>query len=473
MKGTSSMLWKFMLAGCLSMALWTGGPSAHATDISPEQARQIATEAYLYTYPLVLMEITRRMSINVESGARPGFGPMNQFSHMRTFPPGDFKEVVRPNFDTLYSIVWLDLTKEPVIVSAPDTQGRYYMLPMLDMWTDVIAVPGKRTSGTQAAHFAVTGPGWEGELPPGVTRISSPTPYVWVIGRTQTNGPNDYANVHKVQEGYKATPLSEWGASPRAVKAHVDPQVDMKTPPLIQIKNMSAKRYYTYAAELLKQHPPHATDGSIRLRLQRIGLEPGKSFDFDRLAPDIQEALAHGTQHALRLMQMEATHPRKVSNGWNIPTAVMGVYGNEYLQRAVVAMVGLGANPAEEAVYPMNVHDADGKSMVGGQQYVLHFAKDQLPPVDAFWSLTMYDADGFPVPNPIERYAIGDRDPLRFNPDGSLDIYIQPESPGRGKEANWLPSAKSGTLGLTMRLYMPSLGILTGKWVPPVVKRVD
>jgi len=446
---------------------------AQPLDISPDEAQQIASEAYAYTYPLVLMDITRHISINSEAGERDGFGPVNLFTHMRGFPPGDFREVVRPNFDTLYSIAWLDLTKEPVIVSAPDTQGRYYMLPMIDMWTDVIAVPGKRTSGTKAAHFAVTGPGWKGTLPKDVSQIPSPTPYIWIIGRTQTNGPKDYEAVHKVQDGYKVTLLSDWGKTPKPVKATIDPNVDMKTPPLRQANNMPAKDYFAYAAELMKLHPPHRSDGSILLRMKRIGLEPGKSFDLDSLPPDLQKAVNDGAKQALSVMQALATSERNAQDGWVSATAGIGVYGNEYLFRAMIAMVGLGANPAEDAIYPNNVADADGKPVMGGQRYIMHFDKDQLPPVDAFWSLTMYDSDGFPVPNDIKRYALGDRDDLNFDKDGSLDIYIQPESPGKDKEANWLPSAKSGVLAMTMRLYMPQLPALTGEWNPSVVKRVQ
>ena len=458
----------------LLLALPLAAAQAKSSAISPDEARQIAGEAFVNTDPLVLMDVTRRISVNVEAGARPGFGPMNQFTHLRAFPPGDFKEVVRPNFDTLYSIAWLDLTKEPVIVSAPDTQGRYYMLPMIDMWTDVFAVPGKRTSGTLAANFAVTSPGWKGKLPKGVSRIESSTPYVWIIGRTQTNGPKDYEAVHKVQDGYKVTLLSDWGKKPRPpVKAKLDSSVDMKTPPLLQTNDMPVKRYFSYAAELMKVNPPHMKDSSILMRMKRIGLEPGRSFDLDRLPAELQKAVADGAKQALSAMKALATSQRGARNGWSSPTGGIGVYGNEYLFRAVIAMIGLGANPAEDAIYPTNVADADGKPVMGGQRYVMHFNKEELPPADAFWSLTMYDGDGFPILNDIKRYALGDRDDLKFNPDGSLDIYIQPESPGKDKEANWLPSARSGVLGMTMRLYMPRRPALTGEWNAPAVKRVE
>jgi hypothetical protein len=208
---------------------------------------------------------------------------MNTFVNVPAFPPADLKIVVRVNFDTLYSIAWLDLTKEPLVVSAPDTSGRYYLLPMLDMWTDVFASPGWRTTGTQPGNFLITPPGWSGTVPPEMTRISAPTPYVWTIGRTKTDGPPDYDSVHKIQAGYKVTALSDWGKAPKAVEVKIDPGVDMKTAPKVQVDTMPAGKYFAYAAELMKLHPPHLTDEPIVAQMKRIGIVPGQSFDFEKL----------------------------------------------------------------------------------------------------------------------------------------------------------------------------------------------
>jgi hypothetical protein len=244
--------------------------------LSEEEVRAIGIEAYVYLYPLVTMELTRRQMTNLAPGERPGFGPMGVFSHAREFPPADFKAVVRPNFDTLYSSAWLDLTSEPMIVSAPDTGGRHYLLPMYDMWTNAFAVPGSRTSGTQAADFAVVPPGWRGQVPDGIQRIQAPTAYVWIIGRTQTNGPADYAAVRQVQDGLAITSLSRWGQVPAPVEADPDPSVDMQTPSLDQVNALSARDYFGLAGELLRLHPPHVTDWSTIARLGRIGLRPGE-----------------------------------------------------------------------------------------------------------------------------------------------------------------------------------------------------
>ena len=203
---------------------------------------------------------------------------MNRFTNIPAFPTADMKVVVRPNFDTLYSSGWLDLTKEPVIVSAPDTGGRYYLLPMLDMWSDVFASPGWRTTGTQAGNFLVMPPGWgpdlrdrfveEFRLPTGIQRIDAPTPYVWIIGRTKTDGPADYDAVHKIQDGYKITPVSEWGKTPVPLEVKIDPSIDMKTPPKLQVDTMSADKFFAYAAELVKLQPPHITDQPMIVALK-------------------------------------------------------------------------------------------------------------------------------------------------------------------------------------------------------------
>ena len=453
------------LSFCLSLP-------ANAASITAEKAYEIGMEAYIYFYPLVTMDVSRRVMTNFAPGTRQGMGPMNMFSHMHAFPPANFREVVRPNFDTLYSSAWLDLSREPMIVSAPDTHGRYYLLPMLDMWSDVFAVPGKRTSGTKAGNWAVVPPGWQGSLPKGIERIDAPTPYVWIIGRTQTDGPADYENVHKVQAGYKITPLSQWGGTPIPVPFTFDTTVNMKADPLTQVTGMSAAEYFAYGAELMAKHEPHITDWSQLTRMRRIGLEPGQPFDLASADPAIRKSLERVPSKAIELMRHKYKTIGQVVNGWSMRPDTMGAWGNYYLKRAIIALIGLGANQPEDAVYPEIVTDTNGNPLMGGVAYVLHFDKGEYPPVNAFASITMYDQDGFHIANPIDRFAIGDRDPLVFNDDGSLDIYIQPQSPGKAKEANWLPSPKSGPLNMTMRLYAPKAEALDGRWVPPAVVKV-
>jgi hypothetical protein len=443
----------------------------NASQVKDEEAYRIGVEAFVYLYPLISMDVTRRVTTNLPPGRKEGLGPISQFNHFRAYPAADFRETARPNFDTLVSSAWLDLTAEPMIVSTPETGHRYYLLPMMDMWTDVFAAPGTRTSGPRAADFGVVPPDWQGQLPSGVERIQSPTRYVWIVGRTQTNGPGDYDAVHRIQDGYAITPLSQWGKTRIPAVHRADPSIDMRTPPMLQVNTMSASTYFSYGAALMKFHPPHLTDWSTIARLRRIGIEPG--LEWNTLDADVQDALTEAAADGLKAMYEKAPTLARVINGWQLNTDTMGVYGNYYLKRAIMAMVGLGVNQPEDAIHTLNLFDADGQQIRGGNRYTLHFEEDELPPVAAFWSLTMYDAAGFQVPNPINRFAIGDRDLLKYNRNGSLDLYIQYENPGPDREANWLPSPPGGLLGLTMRLYAPRLQALDGRWAPPALRRIE
>jgi hypothetical protein len=437
--------------------------------MTEDVVRAVGVDAYLYFYPLVLMDITRKQSTNIEAGKEIGKGPMNTFVHVPAYPSADMKLVVRVNFDTLYSIAWLDLTKEPVVITVPDTAGRFYLLPMLDMWTDVFASPGSRTTGTRAGRFLVTPPGWSGVIPAGFSVLSAPTSYVWVIGRTKTDGPQDYDEVHRIQAGFTVTPLSSVGKPPKPVDVKIDPSVDMKTPPKLQVDRMPADRFFAYASELLEQHPPHITDEPLLARLQQIGLEVGKPWSLGAVDPMARKALEAAPTDAQKLMAWKVPTLARVVNGWSMNTDTMGVYGNYYLKRAIVAQMGLGANLPEDAVYPLNLGDDAGRPLDGSNKYVLHFDKGTEPPVNAFWSITLYDSDGFQVGNSLQRFAVSSWMPFVRNPDGSLDLYFQNEKPDR--EANWLPAPK-GPFNLTMRLYAPRADVLTGKWSPPPVRRV-
>jgi hypothetical protein len=442
------------------------------TALTEQEAQAIAADAYVYFYSLVTMDVTRKQLTNKVPGPGVFGGPMGTFVNIEAFPPADFKGVVRPNFDTLYSSAYLDLTKEPMVVSVPDTGGRYYLLPMLDMWSDVFASPGWRTTGTQAGNFLVTPRGWDGTVPAGFTKIEAPTAYVWIIGRTKTDGPPDYDAVHKIQAGYKVTPLSELGKPPKSVEAKIDPGIDMKTPPKTQVDTMKGGQYFAYAAELLKLHPPHLTDQPIIARMKRIGIEPGRSFDIGKADPVVTKAIAEAPAAGQKLMDYKLPTLARVANFWSMNTDTMGVYGNYYLKRAIVAQVGLGANLPEDAIYPLNLGDETGKPLDGASKYVIHFDKGSMPPVDAFWSFTLYDPEGFQVANSLNRFAVSSWMPFKYNPDGSLDLYFQNESPGTEKEANWLPAPK-GAFNLTMRLYAPRSDALTGRWNPPPITRMQ
>lgn len=454
-------------------ALLIGAP-ATAQEITKEQAYEIARDAYVFAYPIVTMDISRRQSTNVPNARSiPLRAPINQFAHARTYPSADDRDVVRYNFDTLYSPVWLDVAPEPVILSVPDTGGRYYLLPMLDMWTDVFSVVGSRTTGTKAGNFAITAPGWDGALPDGTTRIAAPTSMIWILGRTQTNGPSDYDNVHKIQDGYKLTPLSEWGkTAPAKLDQAIDPAIDNKTPPFLQVNRMDGMAVLGQLAELMEKYPPHPNDYPILFRMRQIGLEPGKPFDRSKLDPQLVKTINEASKDALADLERSGKTGAGIGlhvNGWFYQTSTVGTYGTAYKLRGMGALIGLGVNLPEDAVYPASFIDGDGNPYRGDKRYVLHFDKAKLPPAGAFWSVTLYDKDGFQVPNSIDRYALGDRDDLKFNADGTLDIYIQNANPGPEKQANWLP-APEGEFNLAMRLYSPKREALDGAWTPPAVR---
>lgn len=452
----------------ISLAIFPS--TIRAAEISEQEAHDIGVSAYLYFYPLITMDLTRKQMTNVESGKIPGFGPMNTFANVPEYPTADMKVVVRPNFDTLYSSNWLDLTQGPVIVSVPDTRGRYYLLPLLDMWTDVFASPGWRTTGTNAANFAIVPLNWEGQLPENMQRITAPTPYVWIIGRIKTDGPADYEAVHALQAGLKSTPLADWNKTVAPMAFKSNPSIDMKTPPKEQVEAMTSEKYFAYAAELFKLHPPHLTDEPIKAILKRIGFEQGKSFAFDSLSPEVKLGLDRARKSALDLMNWKLPTIARIENGWSMNTDTMGVYGNYYLKRAIIAREGLGANLPEDAIYPLNLSDNTGAPLDGANHYAIHFEKDALPPVQAFWSITLYDQQGYQVGNSLNRFALSSWMPFKYNEDGSLDLYFSNSSPGANKEANWLPAPK-GSFNLTMRLYAPKNAALVGSWNPPLVKR--
>jgi hypothetical protein len=447
-----------------------------AADAAKElEAREIAIDGYIYAYPLVTMEITRRVMTNVEKpeGSK---APMGQFARLRAYPAVDDHSVTAPNADTLYTLTWLDVSQEPWILSIPDMKDRYYLFPMLDGWTNVFQVPGKRTTGTKAQKYAITGPGWSGTLPDGVTEYKSPTGMVWVLGRIYSTGtPQDYKAVHALQDQVSAVPLSAYGKPYMPEPGKVDAAIDMKTAPRDQVNAMEGAAYFKLFAELLKANPPSAEDAPLIAKLAKIGIVPGQDFDASKLEPAVAKGIAAAPKPAREkissLEEAIVAGDAKVENGWLIFPKT-GVYGTGYRNRALITWYGLGANRPQDAVYPTSEGPDILEKYSGAKKYVLHFNKGEMPPADAFWSITMYDKNYFFVPNPINRYTVSSRSKFKTNADGSVDIYVQNESPGKDKEANWLP-APADEFVLMMRLYWPKEkppSILDGSWKPSEVK---
>jgi hypothetical protein len=439
--------------------------------LTTEQAREIGIEAVIYGYPMVICDVTKRVQTNVAEPEHNGHAPINQFSNFLKYPTAAYHDVVRINVDTLYSFAWLDLSVEPMILSVPNTHGRYYLMPMLDAWTNVFASPGKRTTGTEARSFAIVGPNWKGTLPDGVEELRAPTNMAIIAGRTQANGPAGYAVVNALQEQYRLTPLSAWGKPYTPPRGMVDPTIDVKTPPVDQVNRMSAAVFFKTLAALMKDNPPSPADASIVSKLAKIGVVPGQDFDINKLDPAVAAGLEQSVQMAVAKVQTEGPKIGTRVNGWNILPMNIANFGTDYQTRAIVALMGLGANIAKDAIYPTAFVDSNRSPLNGANRYVLHFDRGELPPANAFWSLTMYDAHSFLVDNLINRYNIAGWMALKRNPDGSLDVYIQRDSPGKDKESNWLPAAQA-EFNVTLRIYWPKESVLDGTWKPTAIQMV-
>ena len=387
------------------------------------EAYEVAREAFLYAYPLVLQYLTIRQATNfAEPTLTVGHCPINQFSHARSFPSAEYKSVIRGNVDTLFSLAHVDLGEEPIVLSIPAVD-RFFVLPLISLWTDVFAAPGTRTTGSNSARdFLLVGPRWRGKAVGGLDVIRSPTRFVSIGGCTQTNGSKDYSNVHRIQRRYFLTPLSEWGAEEYTPPAGcVDATIDMKTLPTLQIERMDARTFFASFADLLHDNPPGPLDYPIMHRLERVGLHRGHRFDLNRAPTHIRLAFEQATLDAKRALTTLAGKARgDHCRDW-VYAVNGGAYGIDYRQRAAHACSKLGGMLPQDCVSPSLAVDCDGHPLDGNHNYLVHFDRRELPPVDAFWSITAYDASGYFIFNALQRQALGGRDQLAVNLDGSVD----------------------------------------------------
>ena len=442
--------------------------------VSPQDAQQIAYDATIYGFPLVIMDLTRQVLTAVPAPNANG-APVNQFANKKVFPDATFTNVVNPNADTLYSSAWIDTAKEPVIISLPDTQGRYYLMPMLNYWTDVFASPGSRTTGTGSGNFAITGPNWSGKLPAGLTEMKSSTRWVWIVGRIACTGPSDYEAVGRLQDQLKLTPLSAWGTNyVPPTNVPVDPNVNAKVSPLNQLLALDAANYISYVCRLMIENPPYEADAPLLAKMTKIGIKPGVDYKsyFAGLDNGVKSAIQIGYQSALA--KIPVANLGNTKNGWQLPYGT-GNYGIDYMLRAATAYLGLGANLVDDAFYASASASSDGAKFSSANKYVIHFNKNEIPPVNGFWSITIYNEKILFAANPINRYCLGSLSdpPLTKNPDGSIDLYIQRDSPDSSKVSNWLPAPASGGFSMTLRLYWPKQQVLDKSWVPPAVQLVE
>ncbi|MDM5328239.1 DUF1254 domain-containing protein [Neobacillus sp. CF12] len=415
-------------------------------------AYSIGIQAYIYAYPL--LEVAKTMQEFTKHT------PLNKFYHMRELADSNFRDVVTPNNDTLYSQAWLDLSKGPVVLSVPNVKGRYYTMQFLDAYTNSFHYIGKRTTGTTAGKYVIVGPNWKGKLPKGENIIKTPTNMVWINGRILVDGPKDLPNVHTIQDKFSLTPYDK-----KEAKSLLD------LPTVLSTDFSDPIQFFDKMTKLIKLNPGSKADVAMISQFELIGIDPIKGFQ-GNIDSAVMAGLTRAVKDGKEIIAKTLSTLGKTSNNWKVFYDI-GTYGTDYLKRAVVAMFGLGANVPEEAMYVRTQVDSNGNVLSGNNQYIIHFNKDQpIPPVKAFWSLSMYGPDNFFVSNPINRYSIGDRtEGLKYNPDGSLDIYIQ-NAPPLGHESNWLP-APANHFVLMLRMYMPEKSVLDGTYKFPLVEKVN
>jgi hypothetical protein len=453
--------------------------TAKAQSLSPTEARQIAEDAYVYGYSLITTEVTRVQMSDVPK-VEGYTAPMGQFINVPRYPAPDVHLVSAPNADTLYAMSWLDLA-EPQVFSHPDMGDRFFLFEVVDLWmSDSKSSPSKRTGGGDAANYLFTGPGWNGTVPAGMKHLPSATRYMIILGRIYADGTEqDYKAVNALQAQLKVTPLSAWGKPYTPVAPPVNkPGFSMTDKPQTVILDMGTEGYFNLMAKLMAEAaPPAADDGPMIARMAGIGIVPGKPFELSKLDPAVQAVLKDIPQTALKKIEANKDSMGAIVNGWVVSKG-LGTYGpGDYLKRATVAAFGWPANQEKDAVYPYTEVDSAGQKLTGANKYTLTFAKDATPPVNGFWSITMYliDEGWWFTPNALNKYTVSPRNNPKYNADGSLTFYFQNESPGADKEANWLPAPKGDFLPM-VRMYWPkdtSPSILNGSWTPPAVVKVS
>lgn len=448
------------------------GPGiAQARDLTPKQARAIAKEAYIYGFPMV--DSYRIQHAYFVDTKNPEYkGPWNQIVNTpRVYTPAD-TAIQTPNSDTPYSWLGLDLRTEPMVLTVPPIEkDRYFSVQMIDAYTFNFAYLGSRATGNDGGSVLVAGPGWKGETPSGVKKvIRSETDFIWAAYRTQLFNPDDIDNVKKVQAGYKAEPLSAFLGQTAPAAA---PAVDfIKT--LTPKEEKTSPEFFNILNFILQYCPTDPSEIELMARFAKIGVGAGKTIDFDKLSPKMKAAFEQGMADAWKALA--TLEKQKIDTGEVTSGDVFGTreyLKNNYLYRMAGAVLGIGGNSKQEAMYPVYAVDADGKKLDGANRYTLRFAPGQLPPVNAFWSLTMYELpQSLLVANPINRYLLNSPMLPQFvkDADGGLTFYIQNESPGKDKEPNWLPAPKGPFIAF-MRLYWPKEAALDGTWKhPPMTK---
>ena len=434
---------------------------ASADSETDENIWETVEDAYVYAFPLVLMDATETSATNTEEAVTEK-APVNQFIHSAALADAQFRTVVTPNVDTIYSQVWYDLSEEPMVYELPETD-RFCKVQVLDGWTNTAAVLDK------AGAYAITLSTWEGELPEGVTRIDVPTSMAWSITRTVLSGEEDLPNVYAIQEKMKLMPLSDYISGdtyepPRGSYSEENDYI-----PVDKVLSMDPITFFNKANELMVKNSPAAADKEMLEKIAAVNIGPGMEFDTSVLTGDVAENWKTMlTEVQLKLIKEGQKFSKKLGQ-WDYFGEPIGDFNTEYAYRALVALAGLGANTVEVALYPKIEQDADGNTLTGEKSYILHFESYPQVLEGGFWSVTAYGDDDFLIDNPIDRYCINDRSGLKVNDDGSVDVILSKDAPE--DTTNWLPVGDGG-FHLYMRIYTPDMDALE-TWTAPTITEID
>ena len=436
-----------------------------------KQAYSLGVQAYIWGYPMVVMQKSRdAMTKGGDAPVTPDqfkktgklFAPVNQVASAWGMLGPKFSAVQSGNSDTQYSVTWFDSSEEPYVLKIPDAKGRYYTYQFIDAFTNNFHYASTRTMGSQEQAYALVSPGWKGKLPEKVIRVDTPTPTGFIIGRWFVASEKDVAAVNKIQEQVSMTPLSSYGKSYKPPKVKVVPAK----------KYTGDLAFFEQLGDTLVINGAPATDAGILGLIKNIGLSIDHGFDASGLSDGEKKALAEAIKDGEAMLAAKSASMGKDVNGWQLSPVLNEYFGNDYLFRAAIGYQAMFVNTPIEAYYPSVFKDTDGKVLDGTSgKYTITFPKGKTPPVDAFWSTTMYDAkERLMVENSINRYKIGSADKLKAEKYGSTIIYIQADSPGKDKESNWLPAPKE-PFYMLFRMYQPKIEVLNGQYeLPGVVK---
>ena len=429
----------------------------------------MAEDLYIYGYPLVLSEMVRRKYTAVSRPSSHG-APVNQFAHRRFPAAPSEKDDHHPHADCLRSSAWLDLRREPVVLSVPRI-GSFYLMSLFSGWYEIFASVGTRTRGDSAADYLIVGPRTSDRAPEVFEAILAPTDMVWIDGYFEVGAAEDIGQIHVLQDQFRLTPLSQW-ASPAVRRSGPFPADEFSTmSPQEKVALLDGSRFYSLLARLLERNPPQDDDAGLIAEASRIGFVPGAKFEFEKLSSSVAVSMNNAVFAAQQEIVAAESTITPAFNNWWVHTHP-GRFHTRYLKRAAAALSGTGGALVQDVMCFHAEVDFEGDVLRGTNRYVLAFAKNAIPPVDCFWSLTLYNSQNALVQNYIHRYTIQDRDHLRYEPDGSLVLHIQHDWPGETRDTNWLPAPKD-TFSLVFCLYAPKPDAIEGRWQVPAVMRID